>query len=131
MHNLAPLLIDVLVTLSTTAHGKRGIHVHVVAGKVQTDEQLEQHAPPGLRCRQEDQQARGSASVRHHIQHGSEFCRLIEFARCCTIESVQEAGDAVEKGTPAWVKRHEVERDDCEEDTRVTYIEYLVSVSGE
>lgn len=130
MHDLAPLFIDVFVTLSATTHGKRGIHVHVVAGKVQTDEQLEQHAPPWLRCRQKDQQARGSASVRHHVQHGSELCRLVEFACCCTIESVQEAGNAVEQRAPAWVQRHEVEGDDCEEDTRVTCIKPLVSVSG-
>lgn len=49
MHDLAPRSINVLVTLATASHGKRGIHVHVVAGKVQTDEQLEDHAPPGLR----------------------------------------------------------------------------------
>ena len=38
MHDRAPFLIDVLVALAFAAHGKSGVHVHVVTGKVQTDE---------------------------------------------------------------------------------------------
>lgn len=48
MHDLAPLGIDVLVALAAATHGKRSIHVHVVAGEVETDKQLEDHAPARL-----------------------------------------------------------------------------------
>lgn len=55
------------MTLPTAAYSERGIHVHVMAGKVQANKQLEDHAPSRSCNRQEDQQAGGRASVRHHI----------------------------------------------------------------
>lgn len=55
MHDLAPLLINVLVAVIAPTHGQSGIHVHIVAGKVETDKELEDDAPSGLRSRQKHQ----------------------------------------------------------------------------
>lgn len=45
VHDIAPLAVYVLVALALASHGQRGIHVHVVAGKVQANQELEDHGP--------------------------------------------------------------------------------------
>lgn len=90
MHDLAPLGINVLVALTTSSHGQSGIHVHVVAGEVETDEELEDHAPSWFGSRQENQQTGCCTSIRHHVQNSSELCGLVEAAGGGAIEGVKE-----------------------------------------
>ena len=109
MHNLALLLVNVLVALSTSTHGECSVHVHVMACKVQTDEELEDHAPPRLCGRKKDQQTSSGTSVSYHVQDSAELGRLIKAARSITVQGIQQAGDAVEEGAATWVKWHVVE----------------------
>lgn len=99
----APAFVDLLVALAGTAHAQRGVHVHVVAGKIQTDQALEDDGPARESGGQEDQQAGRCAPIRHHVQHGTKLCRLVELARGHTIQSIEEAGNAVEQRACAWV----------------------------
>jgi len=55
------------VALALAAHDQRGVHVHVVACKVQADQELEDHGEGGFRGGEEDQQAGGSAAVGDHV----------------------------------------------------------------
>jgi len=73
MHDLASLLVNVLMALTTATHRECRVHVHVVTGKVQTDQQLEHHAPTGLCSRQKDQQACCRASISYHVEHCAKF----------------------------------------------------------
>ena len=90
MHDLAPVDIDVLVALTAATHGQSGIHVHVVAGEVETDQELEDHAPARLGCRQENEQAGCCAAVCHHVQHSAELGGLIELARSVAVQGIQQ-----------------------------------------
>jgi len=56
-----------------------------MARQIQADQALEHDAPPREGRRKKYQQASGSAPVRHHVQHSTELCGLLEFARCETI----------------------------------------------
>lgn len=97
------------MALALAAHGQRGVHVHVVACKVQADQQLEDHRECGFRSGEEDQQAGGSAAIGDHVQNGSETGGLLELARRHAIKSVEQAADGVEEAAAARVQRHEVE----------------------
>lgn len=108
MHHPVPLLINVLVALAAPAHGQSRIHVHVVAGKVETDEQLEDHAPSGLGRRQKDEETCRGAAVRHHIQHCAELCGLLELAGSVAVQGIEQTRDAVEQGAATRVQRHEI-----------------------
>jgi len=46
---------------------------------------------------------------------------LLEFSSRHAVERVEEAGDAVEEGTGAWVEGHVVERCDSEDDAGVAW----------
>ena len=84
----APALVHLLVALSTAAHAESRIHVHIVACQVQADEPLEYYAEPRPRARQENEQARGRAPIRDHVQHCAKLCTLLEVACCDSIESI-------------------------------------------
>lgn len=77
------------MALTLASHRKRGIHVHVVAGEVQADQALEDDGVSWLSRRQEDEQTSGRATIRHHVQHGTEARALLEFPRGHPIQSVQ------------------------------------------
>lgn len=49
-----PVGVDLLVTLVGAPHAQGRIHVHVVTGKVQRDQTLEDDRPPGPGRAQED-----------------------------------------------------------------------------
>lgn len=85
-----PALIDVLVALSAAAHTKRRIHVHVVTGQIERDQALEDNAPARESLRQEDEQARGCAAVRHHVQHRTEFGGLLKAAGGVAVEGIEQ-----------------------------------------
>jgi len=122
VHDLAPLCINVLVALAAATHGESGIHVHVMAGEVETDEELEDHAPARHSGRKEDKEAGGGAAICHHVQDSSELCGLVEGTGSVAIESIQKARDAVEEGACARMKGHVVERAQSEEDTSVAWV---------
>ena len=88
MHDLAPLLVDVLVTLSAASHGQGRIHMHVMAGEVQTDQQLEYHAPSRFCRRQKYEQASRCATISDHIQYCSELRGLLPFARRVSVQGI-------------------------------------------
>lgn len=96
------------MALAAAAHGESGIHVHVVAGEVETDEELEDHAPARHGGREEDEEAGGGAAICHHVQDSSELCRLVEGTGGIAIESVQKARDTVEEGACARMEGHVV-----------------------
>lgn len=119
--NPAPALIDILMALPAAAHTQRRIHMHVVTGQVQADQALENDAEAREGLRQEDEQARGRAPVRHHIEHGAELGGLAEAAGGVAIQGVEQAGDAVEERAGAGVQRHVVEGCEREDDARVAW----------
>ena len=55
------------MALALAAHDQRGVHVHVVACKVQADQELEDHGEGGFCGGEEDKQAGGSAAVGDHV----------------------------------------------------------------
>lgn len=123
VHDAAPAGGDVLMALALSAHDQSGVHVHVVAGKVQADQALEDHRVGGFGGREEDEQARGGAAVGDHVQDGAETGRLLEFARGKAIESVEKAADGVEEAAAARVKGHEVQGAEGQDDAEVA-LEY-------
>lgn len=118
------------MALALAPHDQRGVHVHVVAGQVQADQALEEHAVRRLGRREEDEQARGGAAVRDHVEHGAEPRRLVEPARRDAIGGVQQAGDAVQEATAAGVERHEVEGGDGQDDAAVACRESSASITA-
>ena len=121
MHNPALFRRHILMTLALAAHGQRGIHVNVMAGQIQADEALEDHAVGGFGGGQEDEQARGSAAVGHHVQDGAEARALVVAAGGDAVEGVEQARDGVEEAAAARVQGHEVERDEGEDDADVAW----------
>lgn len=115
----AARLVDVLVAVLGAAHGQRRVHVDVVAREVERDEALEEDGPAREGRRQEHEQARRGAAVRHHVEHGAEARRLLKVARRVAVERVEQARDAVEQRAGARVQRHVVERGEGEDDARV------------
>ena len=101
------------------AHDERRVHVHVVTREVERDEALEQDGPAGERRRQEDEQARRGAAVRHHVEDGAEARRLLKVARGVAVQRVEELRDGVEERAGARVEGHVVEGRDGEDDARV------------
>ena len=97
------------MALALAAHDKGRIHVHVVAGKVQADQTLEDHGVGRLRGGEEDQQASGRAAVSDHVQHGTKASGLLELARGHAIQSIEKTADRVEEAAAARVEGHEVE----------------------
>jgi hypothetical protein len=79
---------NILVALALAAHDQRRIHVHVMAGKIQADQDLEDHREGGFRGGEEDQQAGGCAAIGDHVQDGAEAGGLLELARSHAIESI-------------------------------------------
>ena len=124
IHNPAPARTNILMALPLPAHRKRGIHMHVMTRKVQTDQDLEDDAVRGLCAGEEDEQAGGRAAVGDHVEYGAEAGRLPEFAGCEAVERVEEAGDGVEEGAAPWVQGHEVEGGEGEDDAGVAWSEH-------
>ncbi len=114
-------LVNVLVARVGAAHDERGVHVHVVAGKVEGDEALEDNGPAGKRRREEDEQARGGAAVGDHVEDGAEAGGLLKEAGGVAVDGVEEARDAVEERASARVQGHVVEGRKSEDDARVAY----------
>lgn len=98
---------------------ERGIHVHVVAGKIQGNEALEEDGPAREGGGEKDEETGGGATVGDHVEHGTEAGRLLEDAGSPAIEGVEQAGDAVEDGARAWVQGHVIEGGDGEDDARI------------
>lgn len=118
----APILVHVLVARFRAAHDQCGVHVNVVAGKVERDEALEDNGPARERGRQEDEQTRRGAAVRDHVENRAEARGLLVVARRVAVEGVEQAGDAVEERARARVQRHVVEREDGEDDAYIAWI---------
>jgi hypothetical protein len=117
-----PALVYILVALAAAAHAQSRIHVHVVTGQIQRDEALEDDAEARESLRQEDEQTRCCTPVCDHVQHRTKLGALFVCSRCVSIERVEKAGYAVEEGACAWMEGHVVERDQGEEDARVTCV---------
>jgi hypothetical protein len=122
-------LVDVLVALVHAADHKGGVHVHVMAREVQRDEPLEEDSPPGEGGREEDEEARRRAPVRHHVQDGPEPRRLVKVARRIAVERVEEFRDRVQEGAGSGVEGHVVERGDGEDDARVACVVIVLSAA--
>lgn len=95
--------------------------MHVVASEVERDQALEDNGPTWERRREEHQQARGRASVRHHVKNGAKARALLVVPRGISVKGVEEAGDAVEKRTGPRVERHVVEGRNGEDDADVAF----------
>ena len=107
------------MTLVAPAHTQSSIHVHVVARQIQRYPALEDDAPPWEGACQEDEQTRGCATIRHHVEHGTKLCGLLELAGGHAIEGVEQAGYAVCGCACAGVERHVVERDYGEDNATI------------
>ena len=120
VHDPASRSTDILVALILPSHAECGVHVHVMAGKVQADQTLEDHTVSWFGRREEDKETGGRAAVRHHVKHGAKTSRLPELARCDPVQRIEEAGDGVEEAAAPGVERHEVEGAEGEDDAEVT-----------
>lgn len=121
IHDPTPTRADILMALPLPAHGKRGIHVDIMARKVQANQTLENHRVGGLGRGEEDEEAGGGAAVGNHVEHGAEARGLVEFARRPAVHGVEEAGDGVEEAAAAGVQGHEVEGGESEDDAGVAW----------
>lgn len=96
------------------------LHVHVVAGQVERDQDLEQHGIVGVGGTQMDEQTGGGAAIRDHVQDGAKLCRLVEAAGRIAIEGIEDTGQRVENSAVVGVVRHKVERSSSEHHARVS-----------
>lgn len=110
-------LVDVLVARVGTTDDEGDVHVHVVAGKVEGDEGLEENGPAGKGRGEKDEEARRGAAVGDHVEDGAEAGGLLKDAGGVAVEGVEEAGDAVEDGAGSRMQGHVVERGDGEDDS--------------
>ena len=97
------------MALPLPAHRQRGIHMHIMAREVQTNQHLEDNAVGRFRTGEEDEEAGCCAAVGDHVEDGAEARGLPEFARGEAVQGVEEAGDGVEEAAAAGVQGHEVE----------------------
>lgn len=67
MQHPATAGVNFLVALVGTTHAQGSIHMHVVTGKIQADQALEDNRPAGPGGAQENQQTRSRATIRHHV----------------------------------------------------------------
>lgn len=118
--------VNLLVALVRATHAQSGIHVHVVTGQIQADQALENNGPPGPGGAQENDQARGRAAVRHHIQHSTKGGRLIEVTRRISIQCVEQTRDAIKQGTCSRVEGHVIKGCDGEDDSEVSCEQALI-----
>jgi hypothetical protein len=72
MQDPTPARVDLFVTLPTASHRQRSVHVDVVTGEVETDQALEDDAPPRKRRREENEQARCRTSIGDHVKDCAE-----------------------------------------------------------
>lgn len=112
--------VDLLVALIGTTHTQRRIHVHVVTGQIQANQALENDSPSGPGGAQEDDQTRGRAAVRHHIQHGAEGGRLVEVPRRISIQCIKQTRHAIQKGACSGVEGHVVEGCEGKDDSEIS-----------
>lgn len=67
IEELAPALIDTLVAGVGASHRQRSIHVHVMGGEVEGDEELEDDYPARESGGQEYEQTGRAATIGDHI----------------------------------------------------------------
>ena len=60
------------------------------------------------------------AAIRHHIEHRTKAGRLIQVASGIAIERIEQATDAVQQATCAWMEVHVVETGDSENDAAIS-----------
>jgi hypothetical protein len=113
--------IDVLVARIGARDNKGGIHVHVVAGEIKSNQTLEDDGPSREGGGQEDNETGCGAAIRHHVEDGAEASRLFVDARDVAIEGVEETRDTVEERARARMEGHVVEGCDSEDDSRVAW----------
>lgn len=100
--------INVLVARVGAANHKRSIHVHVVAGEIESNQALEKNGPSREGRGQEDEEARRGAAIRHHVENGAETRRLFKNSGGVAINGIEEARDAVQDGAGSRVDGHVV-----------------------
>lgn len=119
-HRPRPVLANFFMALIRRTHHQRGIHMHIVTRKIQTNQALKQYTPRGISDCEKHQETCLGTPIDGHIQHGSKLRRLIEFACYHTINGVEGTGYAVKKGACSRVYRHEVEGQDGESNARIS-----------
>lgn len=107
------------MALVGSADAQSSVHVHIVTSHVQANQTLEHDSPAGPGGAQENEQARGSAAVRDHIQDGAEGGRLVVVPSSIAIQCIQQTRHTIEDRAGARVKGHVVERGDGKDHTEV------------
>lgn len=97
------------MALIRTTHDQRGVHVDVVTGKVKRNQALENDGPSRKGGGQEHQKAGRCASIRHHVEDGAEARALLVVSCRIAVESVEEAGNAVQNRAGSRMEGHVVE----------------------
>lgn len=87
-----------------------------MARQVQADQSLEQKRPARPGRAQKHQQARGRATIGDHVQHGTEASRLLKIPSSYTVQSIQQARDAVQDRARSWMEGHVVQRCNGQDD---------------
>lgn len=115
---------------ASTAHDKRGIHMHVMARQIERDEALEHNRKSWECAGQEDQETGCGAAIGDHVQDRSEFGGLVEAPRCQAVKRIEQAAYAVEEAAGSRVQRHIIQRAHREHNSGVSGGLRLVSNRG-
>lgn len=91
----------------------------VVAGEVESDQELKHKRICRVGRCEEAQQTRRRAAVCHHVEHSAKLARLPKSTRGLAIDSVQKARDSIQKRASFWVVRHVHEGGASEKDAGV------------
>lgn len=94
--------------------------MHIMARHIQGNQALEDNGPPGPGGAQEDQETRGGATVRHHVQHGTEGGGLVEVSRGISIQGIQQARYTVQERTRSGMDGHIVKGGDGQNNPQIS-----------
>lgn len=100
-------------------HNSR-VHVNVVRGKVEGDEELVKKGVLRVRAGEVAEEAGGGATVGHHVKDGAKLGRLVQRAGGQTVQGIEETADSVKDRTRPWVVGHVVQRCGSENYANVT-----------
>lgn len=98
------------------------IHVHIVARKVQRDQDLEHNTPSGVNDRQEAREARCCATIGDHVQDSAQSAHLVVLTGHGTVKSIQKTRNPIHKTREHRVVAHGKQRHKRGDHPHVTYL---------
>jgi hypothetical protein len=84
-------LINALVAGIGARNNKSSIHVHVVAGKIESNQALENDGPSREGGGEEDDETSCGTAIGDHVKDGAEASGLLVDSRSIAIEGIEKA----------------------------------------